>query len=179
MGSDTFEELLDRAAALRGIEPGYWDIFGRYHPTTAAGKQAILRAMGWAADSAAELQLLLAEHTRREWARLAPATIVALEGETVELPLNLPADSLGEPVTLTVRCEDGETQVCQLQAGELAQTGSIDSAGRTCVRVSARSPVELPLGYHEIAIQCGSAQAVTRYIVAPIGAAAIFATCGI
>jgi len=167
MGSDTFEELLDRAAALRGIEPGYWDIFGQYHPTTAAGKKAILRAMGWAADSAGELQLLLAGHTRREWERLAPPTIVALEGESVDLPLNLPADSLGESVTLTVRSEDGATQVCILHAGELAQTASIEMVGETWVRISARPPVELPLGYHEIAVQCGSLQAVTRYIVAP------------
>ena len=46
---DTFEQLLDRAAAQSGIEPGYWDIWGRYHHTTTAAKQAILEALGTAA----------------------------------------------------------------------------------------------------------------------------------
>src|SRR5580698_5814557 len=100
MGSDTFEELLDKSAALRGIEPGYWDIFGRYHPTTIAGKQAILRAMSWAAGSVEELEQSLAAHTRREWERLAPATVVALEDDPVEVPLSLPADLLGEPIEI-------------------------------------------------------------------------------
>jgi 4-alpha-glucanotransferase len=167
MGSNTFEELLDRAAALRGIEPGFWDIFGRYHPTTIAGKQAILRAMGWAAGSAEELQESLAAHTRREWQRLTPVTVVALEGDVVELALNLPAASLGERVTVTVRLEDGQAKAFELNAGELAQTGSMEMDGGTWVRVRARMPVALPLGYHEIAVQCGWAKADTRYIVAP------------
>ncbi len=135
MGSNTFEELLDRAAALRGIEPGFWDIFGQYHPTTTAGKQAILRAMGWTVGSIAELEQSLAAHTRREWERLAPVTVVALEGETVELPLNLPGDSLRASVTLTVRLEGGATQACELHAGDLAQSGAIEMDGRTRVRV--------------------------------------------
>src|SRR5580693_6915986 len=116
MASSTFEELLNRAAALRGIEPGFWDIFGRYHPTTIAGKQAILRAMGWASGSVTELEQSLAAQARREWERLAPLTVVALEGEKLELSLNLLAEKLGEPATMTVRPEDGSTQVLELQA---------------------------------------------------------------
>ena len=46
MPSESFEQLLDRAASLCGIEPGFWDIWGRYHITTAAAKQAMLRALG-------------------------------------------------------------------------------------------------------------------------------------
>jgi 4-alpha-glucanotransferase len=167
MASDTFEELLNRAAALRGIEPGFWDIFGRYHPTTIAGKQAILRAMGWASGSVTELEQSLAAQARREWERLAPLTVVALEGEKLELSLNLLAEKLGEPATMTVRPEDGSTQVLELQAGALTQTGSIVIEGQTRVRVLAGTAIQLPLGYHEIAVQSGTAKSVTRYIVAP------------
>ena len=167
MASSTFEELLDRAAALRGIEPGYWDVFGQYHPTTTAGKQAILRAMGWAAGSASELEQALAAHTRREWGRLAPITVVALEEDAVELPLSLPAEWLGEPARVAVTREDGHAETFDLNAGELERGGSIEMEGRTWVRVRARLPVKLPLGYHEISVRCGAAEATTRYIVAP------------
>src|ERR1700722_4867349 len=167
MGSDTFEELLNRAAALRGIEPGYWDIFGQYHPTTTAGKQAILRAMGWAAGSVTELEQSLAANTRREWERLAPFTVVALENDAVELLLSLPADSLGQPITFAIQREDGHAETLSLNAANLPQSGSSAMEGCAWVRVQARLPVELPLGFHEISVQCGAAKATTRYIVAP------------
>jgi 4-alpha-glucanotransferase len=167
MSSSTFEELLDRAAALRGIEPGYWDIFGRRHATTTAGKQAILRAMGWAAGSVTELEQSLAANTRRQWQRLAPVTVVALENDAVELPLSLPVDSLGQSVTVEVRREDGHAETLGLNANNLPQSDSIAMEGRTWVRALARLPVELPLGYHDISVQCGAAKATTRYIVAP------------
>jgi 4-alpha-glucanotransferase len=167
MSSSTFEELLDRAAALRGIEPGYWDIFGQYHPTTTAGKQAILRAMGWAAGSVTELEQSLAANTRREWERLAPFTVVALENDAVELLLSLPADSLGQPITFAIQREDGHAETLSLNAANLPQSGYSAMEGCAWVRVQARLPVELPLGYHEISVQCGAAKATTRYIVAP------------
>ena len=141
MNSQSFEALLDRAAALCGIEPEYWDIFGRHHVTTTQAKQAILRAMGWAAGSAEELEKSLADHARREWQRLAPATVVAMEADDVDLPLHLPAESLGETVTVTVRREDGAADTFSFSAGELPQTGSIDMEGRTWVRKRARLPI--------------------------------------
>jgi 4-alpha-glucanotransferase len=167
MSSSPFEVLLDRAAALCGIEPEYWDIFGKHHVTTTPGKQAILRAMGWAVESGDELERSLAEHARREWRRLAPATIVALETDEVDLPLHLPAEGLGDAVTITLRAEAGGEQTFPFRAGELPQTGSIEMDGSTWVRVRARLPLRLPPGYHEIAVKCGASEASTRYISAP------------
>src|SRR5580700_10530286 len=107
MSSNPFEVLLDRAAALCGIEPEYWDIFGRHRVTTIEGKQAILRAMGWAVGGVEELERSFAEHTRSESQRLAPATVVAMKSDEVDLPLHLPAECLGDTVTITLRREDG------------------------------------------------------------------------
>src|ERR1019366_1289932 len=50
MPSDSFEQLLDRAASWFGIGAGFWDIFGHYHTTSVAAKQSILRALGVAAE---------------------------------------------------------------------------------------------------------------------------------
>ena len=55
MPLETFEQLLDRAAAVYGIEPEFWDIWGRHHVTGAAAKQALLAGMGIAARDAGEL----------------------------------------------------------------------------------------------------------------------------
>ena len=97
MPSETFEQLLERAASLCGIEPGYWDIWGRYHHHHRwRRKQAILRAMGVAAGSAAELERSLAARARREWERLAAAGGGGRRSRDGELPLSVPAESLGE-----------------------------------------------------------------------------------
>jgi 4-alpha-glucanotransferase len=163
----SFEQLLGRAAALCGIEPGYWDIWGQYHEARAPAIQAMLRAKGWAAGSAEELERSLAAHTRAEWERLAPVTVVVDQNGDSGLPLSLPADYLGRAITVRVRCEDGATSQFHWNAADLPQEASIEFDGRAWVRKRARLPVRLPLGYHEVSVQCGDLSAASHYIVTP------------
>src|SRR5947209_7426669 len=92
MPSDTFEQLLGRACALNGIDPGFWDIWGKYHETTLAAKQAILRAKGFDAADAASLKQSLAAHDLAEWERILPPALVVGEAEPIELPVSVRAD---------------------------------------------------------------------------------------
>ena len=168
MPADTFEQLLDRAASQSGIEPGYWDIWGRYHDTTTAAKQAILEALGTAGRQLrSNWNIRLAALTRREWERLAPPAVVCAESAEQELPLNLRVESLGECARLVVRREDGQVSEFQLNLWELPQTAHIQMDGSTRVRKLASLPVRLPLGYHEISVQVGGCAASVRYIVTP------------
>jgi 4-alpha-glucanotransferase len=167
MPDDTFEQLLDRATSLSGIEPGFWDIWGRYHLTTTAAKQAILEALGIAAGSRDRLENSLASLTRREWERLAPPAVVCGESGELELPLNLTVESLGERARLAIRCEDGQSFEFQLNLWELPQTAHIAMDGHTRVRKLARLPVRLPLGYHDISVEVGGSTAAVRFIVTP------------
>src|ERR1035441_7012443 len=94
MPSDSFEQLLDRAASWFGIGGGFWDIFGHYHTTSVAAKQSILRALGVAADSSADLEQALATLARIQWERLLPPVVVAAEAGPMELPLHVAAERL-------------------------------------------------------------------------------------
>ncbi len=167
MPQETFEQLLDRAAAECGIDPGYWDIWGRYHAAPAAVKQAILASAGIPSGSPRELEQALAERARREWTRLAPPSLVVSETEARQLPISLPADSLGEAASLTVQREDGSTQTEPLHLPELPQAEAIELDGRSWVRKLAPLPADLPLGYHQLTVTVGSRSAQTRYIVTP------------
>ena len=81
MPSETFEQLLDRAASLYGIEPGYWDIWGRHHGPPPAAKQAILRAHGRRRRRCAdELERSLAARTR---ARMGAAAAARRRGRRI------------------------------------------------------------------------------------------------
>ena len=167
MPSETFEQLLDRAAALCGVEAEFWDIWGRHHATSVAAKQAILRAKGFAADDAASLDRSLAAVARREWMRLLPPVLVQGETDAVMLSLNLPADSVGLRARIAVRPENGPASEFELNPWELPQSAYIEMDGQTWVRKQARLPVALPLGYHEIAAQVGALSASMRCIVTP------------
>ncbi len=96
-----------------------------------------------------------------------PQTVVAMEADEVDIPLHLPAESLGDAVKIALRHEDGATAEFHFTASELPQTGSIDMDGRTWVQVRARLPIKLAAGYHELDVQCGAAASSIRYIAAP------------
>jgi 4-alpha-glucanotransferase len=163
----SFDKLLERAAALFGIGDGYWDIWGRHHATSMETRQAILRALGVEADSSSGLERSLAEMARQEWERLLPPAVVVVSGATVELSVNVPTEALGQTARFVVRRESGETTEFELRLWELPQTESREMDGLTWVRLRARLPLELPLGYHEIHGKAGITEGATRYIVTP------------
>ena len=107
MPSETFEQLLDRAASLYGVEPYFWDIWGNKHEITLQAKQALLRARGVAAGSAAELDQSLARRARAEWERLLPPAVVVTVAAETELPLNVPADCADPVARVAIHREDG------------------------------------------------------------------------
>src|ERR1019366_6362658 len=121
----------------------FWDIFGNHHTTSVAAKQAILRALGVSVDSAADLEQALAALTRNEWERLLPPALLARESGPVELPLHVPAESLGERARFVVRREDGEASEFELSLWELPQVASVGMDGRTWVRVQAMLPMQI------------------------------------
>ncbi len=167
MPSETFPQLLDRAATRYGIDPGFWDIWGRYHETSNAAKQAILGALGVEAGDREALERSLAARTRRDWERLLAPAIVADESDAAELLLNVPAESLGDRARFKVSPEAGEPLEFEVNLGDLPPTDSIEMDGRTWVRKRVRLAVRLPLGYHDISVRLGAQTAATRYIVTP------------
>jgi 4-alpha-glucanotransferase len=167
MPSETFEQLLNRAASLFGIEPSFWDIWGRKHDTTTEAKQALLRARGVAAGSAAELEQSLAHRARAEWERLLPPAVVVTVAAETELPLNVPADCPHPVARVAIHREDGSDTAFELPLADLPESASIEIDGRTWVRKVAHLPAALPLGYHRVQASVGDASAETRYIVTP------------
>src|SRR4051794_34306188 len=107
MPSHTFEQLLERACKLSGVDPGFWDIWGRYHETTVEAQQAILGAKGFDPRDAESLDRSLMEHARRDWRELLPPSIVTEESETLDLPVSVAVASVAEQALFVVRAEDG------------------------------------------------------------------------
>ncbi len=167
MPSETFEQLLERAASACGIEPEFWDIFGRHHVTTTEARQTILRAQGIAAGNREELEHSLAERARREASEVLPPCVVAGESAEIAFPLQVPADTADAPVCITVKQETGQENRFELNLRDLPQLAANDVEGRTWHRKLVRLPLALPLGYHEVRAELNGAIYSTRYIVTP------------
>ena len=167
MHPDTFEQLLERAASLCGIGPGFWDIWGKYHETSREAMQAILHAKGFDATSAESLARSLAEHARRDWERLLPHSIVTGESDELELPVHVRAECLGEAVRFEIRAEFGSVAYLVMPLRDMPAAGSVERNGGTLLRKIARLPARLPLGYHEVTAHVGGERATCRIAVAP------------
>jgi 4-alpha-glucanotransferase len=168
MDSRNYEQALDQAALLWGIEPDYWDIWGRHHITSPDTKRAILRALGVTSDTQEHLEAAIAGRLRDEWLRLLPPCFVQSENQQPrEVSICLPDELESAGAAVEIRLENAPPESCHVNLGTLGITGSAEFDGRRFVRKSFPLPVHAPLGYHEVAIAVGDLRACMRWIIAP------------
>ncbi len=150
--SGTYEEALDRAADLWGIERQYWDIFGTQHFATAEGIAAVLSSLGVPSSTREDLDEACQERLVRQWTRATPPSLVI--GETTKtIPIRLPAAHADGAVTLTVEFEGGDKESWGIGLRELPATVSASFRGSQYVEKQIPLPFQLRLGYHSLAIE--------------------------
>jgi 4-alpha-glucanotransferase len=144
------DSALDRAAVLWGIEPQFWDIWGKLHVTSAETKQAILRAMGVPVDLAEQLEQAIEARLQRERMRLVPPCLVLSENQRPrQFPIHAEAT---QQVNIEIRHEDG----------------SIESYGGIGFSKFAHLPESLPLGYYDVTVTIADrAPESMRLIITP------------
>ena len=166
--SSTYDEALDRAAELWGIQPDYWDIWGKHHITPPETKRAILHALGVPTNTKEELDEALAARSRQEWSRLvAPCLVISESQHPRHFTANLPAEFAVLDASVTLKLENAAPQNYQAALRELPVADTLEFNGSSHVRKLVPLPDELPLGYHDLEIRVGGACATTRLIVAP------------
>ena len=130
-------------------------------------KRSILRALGISSGSAEELEASLAERTRREWSRPVPPALVVSENAPREIPLQASAETISEPARITLRLENGAEHSFEFDLRGLRQSASAEMDGGTWLRRHALLPIDVPRGYHDIAVAHAGRIAAMRYIVTP------------
>lgn len=132
-------DILDEACLLYGIEPDFWDIWGKHHVPDPEVKIAILRAKGVDCSSEESLAASVKRRTQQNAERVLPPTLV-IAAEQKRLPL---------PDGVAAQCE------LRLEDGRLLQFSG------------AVLPLGIPLGYHELSINVSGCETRTRLIVSP------------
>jgi len=151
---DTSRDVLDRLAALAGIEDGWVDFFGTYRPASPETKKAFLAAMGLAVRSEDEIAASLAELASRPWRSWHdPVRVAKVTDGPPEITLTFPVSRDLEHIDWTVIEERGAVHVGELRPVELPQTGEREVDGELRRRRSFRLPISLPPGIHKLKLE--------------------------
>ena len=153
MHFDTYDQALDRAAELCGVEPHFWDIFGNFHATSAETRKAILRAMGMPDGGREQLGRAIEEKLHAEWRRILPPCLVVSQTERqMDVPLQVPAASVDATAALEVGCEDGSVHRYNVRLNDLPETDSATFGSDRYLRKQFTLPDAPPLGYHSLRV---------------------------
>src|SRR5579864_1734174 len=168
MRSPTYEQALDQAAELWGIQPEYWDIWGQRHLTPPETKKAIIESFGVRADSREALDHAVEERSRAEWSRLLPPCLVISESlQPLEAYVQVPIRLDAAEVRVDFRWEDGARDVYHVPLHQFPSTATAEFDGERYARKPLPLPEHLPLGYHSLEVSVDGLSAAMRLIVAP------------
>ena len=145
-----------------GVATEYVDWTGRHATVAESTLVSVLDALSVSAVTEDERAAALVSHDRDYWARPMPATIVARAGSASSFWVHV---THGDPVGLWLRLEDGSVRTGLRQLEN--HTAPYDLDGRLVGEASFELPADLPLGYHRLHVQIGSADISTLVIVTP------------
>lgn len=154
----TYDELIDELAALCGVVPEYWDVFGVLHPASQETKRALLDAMG--------LNLASAESLADERGRLKgwpwnsfvePVTVLSVEEQPFAVPVYIPVREGDEgKVTLSWSVEDEQCRREDFSLPgdrlEIVEQRLVDDV--RYVKAVIRDTAPREIGYYFLSITC-------------------------
>ena len=145
-----------------GVATEYLDWTGRHATVAESTLVSVLDALGVSAATEDERAAALVSHDRDYWARPLPATIVVRAGSASSFWVHV---THGDPVGVWLRLEDGSVRTGLRQLENHKAPYDLD--GRLVGEASFELPADLPLGYHQLHVQIGSADISTLVIVSP------------
>jgi 4-alpha-glucanotransferase len=161
-----YESALQRAALLWGIQPDYWDIFGKRHVTTPESQKTLLTSLGVPAETREDLDRAIEQRLWDEWSTIgAPTLVVSLETGWIHIQV-AESDATGD-LRASFCWEDGRVETADLDLSSLPDAGSAELRGRRFVRKHLLLPPNAPLGYHELRLSSGGSSSISRLILAP------------
>jgi len=158
---DPVSPQLAELAAACGVAVEYWDQSGAHVQVSAATVTAVLAALGYPITRDGDIPAALDAVRLRDWRRMLPPAFVCVQGSAPRLWVHVPH---GSPAQAWVELEDGSRRDLQ-QMDYWVDPVEVDGflIGEASFEVSA----DLPLGYHRVRAQSGSATAECPLIITP------------
>ena len=158
------DALLARLAETAGVVPSYWDLNGVLQETTPDTTRILLKTMGYAADTSADIRDSLRIVDRNTCERLLPEASVMRESHVY---VTVPAALTERKVRWTLACDDGSARDGLVDLSATAPTAVQAVDGTAFARFEVPLPADIPFGYHQITVQIGALAAQGAVICAP------------
>jgi 4-alpha-glucanotransferase len=148
-----WSELIDRLAALSGIEPHYHDIRGRRHEATLGTKVQVIEALGVEVSSLASAEKAVAILECAPWRRVIPlSAFIRADTRDFAIELRLPAAQCRSTWRWRIELETGEIRSGEFRPEQLDLVDTRDVDGRRIERRRLTFEQSLPPGYHRLRI---------------------------
>lgn len=154
MPHESAEQLVDELSTLFGIDPEYYDIFGRRHVVTLETKCAILAAMGVRTGNPAELAGELAAFHEAIWRQPCEPVLVQRVGSDGTWSFRMPGqEDVDNAVRIewSLRDEAGRYLFTEQAGPGLQPTDSILLHDQHYWRFHLPLPAGLAAGYYDLA----------------------------
>jgi len=99
-----YDDLINELSGICGIEPEYWDIFGKKHTASIDIRKAILRAMKLNIETAEDIANEISKRRWKSWKGfLEPVHVISVNTPEILIPVYIPVNE-GEESRLTISC---------------------------------------------------------------------------
>lgn len=162
----THAAALDQASLLVGVQPEFWDIWGRRHITSPEVQGSVLKSVGLPIENVDQLNDALEQRLWREWtALLPPTTVIGIADSSVEI--RVPERLRDAELSGELLHEDGEVAPLRFAASELETRRRAVLRDEAFVSLRLPLPAGTPLGYHKLHLRVANLEATARVILCP------------
>jgi 4-alpha-glucanotransferase len=97
-------EMINELAALCGVLPEYWDIFGKKHIASLDAKKAMLKAMKMDVESDEAIAREINDRKNRPWENFTePVFVVSVNAQPLKIPVYIPLRA-GQEKDVEIKC---------------------------------------------------------------------------
>jgi 4-alpha-glucanotransferase len=159
---------LHELARLYGIKTAYQDMLGRRTQASCESIMAVLKSLGAALETIADLPQALREKEAERARRPLEPVLVAWGNEPVSFDLRVHASFGQAAIPGTVVLETGEKQVFALSIDRYPSSRSAELEGEKYLTKRIRLEKPLPFGYHLLVIEMPGKIVESRIISSPV-----------
>ena len=151
-----------------GLQPSYTDTQRRRRRATNETLLTALGALGVDVSGPEHAPARLLERATAQWSRPLEPVVVAWDGRLGGLAVRMPATLAEAPIAWTVTVEEGQALPREPAVRPVPDViRDVEVGSRRFVERRLTPPVELPPGYHRLAIRFGGREAEALVVSAP------------